>query len=127
MRLPFPLLLRGALLVLAVASGPVAKADEDPVARGQALAKQYCAGCHRVAFEQAIPPPVLIETETGEEEFKAPSFWQAAHQENRDAAYFRSYIHAPRDPMPAEPLEPKELEAIVAYLMSLRSQTGDGW
>jgi mono/diheme cytochrome c family protein len=120
-------LLSGVLLGLALASGPVARADEDPAARGQALARKYCAGCHRVAFEQAIPPPVLIETETGEEEFKAPSFWQAAHQENRDAAYFRSYIHAPRDPMPEEPLEPAELDSIIAYLMSLRGQTGNGW
>jgi hypothetical protein len=71
---------------------------------------------------------VTVETETGETDVKAPSFWQAAHQEGRDDTYFRKYLHAPRDPMPEEPLEPAELDAIVAYLLSLRAQPeGAGW
>jgi mono/diheme cytochrome c family protein len=109
-------------------AGHVALADTSLAGHGQILAKRYCSGCHRVTGDQAIPPPVMVETETGEMDVKAPSFWQAAHQEGRDEVYFRSYLHAPRDPMPEEPLEPAELDAIVAYLMSLRAQpSGAGW
>jgi mono/diheme cytochrome c family protein len=108
-------------------AGASAHADESLAAKGRALAEQYCAGCHRVTDTQAIPPPVMVETETGSETVKAPSFWLAAHQEGRDEAYFRGYLHNPRDPMPEEPLEQGELDAVVAYLISLRSQTGAGW
>jgi mono/diheme cytochrome c family protein len=111
-----------------LAAGPAAAADSALANRGLALAKSYCSGCHRVSGDQAIPPPVTVETETGNTDVKAPSFWLAAHQEGRDDAYFRKYMHAPRDPMPEEPLEPGELDAIVAYLMSLRAQpAGTGW
>jgi mono/diheme cytochrome c family protein len=110
------------------AAAPASLADSALAVKGQTLAKRYCSGCHRVAGNQAIPPPVTVETETGQMDVKAPSFWQAAHQEGRDEAYFRGYLHAPRDPMPEEPLEPAELDAIVAYLMSLRTEpAGNGW
>ena len=110
------------------AGAPAVLADSALAGKGQTLAKRYCSGCHRVTGDQAIPPPVMAETETGQMDVKAPSFWQAAHQEGRDDAYFRGYLHAPRDPMPEEPLEPAELDAIVAYLMSLRAQPeGNGW
>lgn len=120
--LPIPIALTLLWLV-----GVAAHAEDGLAAKGQALAKQYCSGCHRVTEKQAIPPPVMVETETGSETVKAPSFWVAAHQEGRDDAYFRGYLHNPRDPMPEEPLEQGELDAIVAYLMSLRSQAGAGW
>jgi mono/diheme cytochrome c family protein len=110
------------------AAPPAALADSALAGKGQTLAKRYCSGCHRVTADQAIPPPVMVETETGQMDVKAPSFWQAAHQEGRDDGYFRGYLHAPRDPMPEEPLEPAELDAIVAYLMSLRAEPeGNGW
>ncbi|MFZ5790201.1 MAG: c-type cytochrome [Pseudomonadota bacterium] len=113
-------------LLLGLAGVP-AHADEGLAAKGQALARQYCSGCHRVSEKQAIPPPVMVETETGSETVKAPSFWIAAHQEGRDEAYFRGYLHNPRYPMPEQPLEQGELDAIVAYLLSLGSQAGAGW
>lgn len=124
MRLIAMMALCGTILALA----QIALADSTLAVKGQTLAKRYCSGCHRVTGDQAIPPPVTVETETGQMDVKAPTFWQAAHQEGRDEVYFRSYLHAPRDPMPEEPLEPAELDAIVAYLMSLRAESaGNGW
>ena len=124
MRLIAMMALCGTILAIA----QIALADSTLAVKGQTLAKRYCSGCHRVTGDQAIPPPVTVETETGQMDVKAPTFWQAAHQEGRDEAYFRSYLHAPRDPMPEEPLEPAELDAIVAYLMSLRAEPeGNGW
>jgi len=124
LRLIAMMALCGTILALA----QIALADSTLAVKGQTLAKRYCSGCHRVTGDQAIPPPVTVETETGQMDVKAPTFWQAAHQEGRDEVYFRSYLHAPRDPMPEEPLEPAELDAIVAYLMSLRAESaGNGW
>ena len=105
------------ILGLALFSAAPAAADGTP--DGQELAKQYCSACHRVAADQPPPPAVLVDTGSGPEEFQAPSFRIIATRAERTADELRGKIQAPHYPMREQKFLPEELEAIIAYILSL--------
>ena len=76
------------------------------VGRGQYIAEERCGGCHK-----------LGATVQGT---AAPSFVALAAQSNFTAERLKDLITTPKHPMPATPLEPAELDAVVAYIRSLR-------
>ena len=76
------------------------------IGRGQYIAEERCGGCHK-----------LGATVQGT---AAPSFVALAAQSNMAAERLKDLITTPKHPMPATPLEPAELDAVVAYIRSLR-------
>lgn len=113
------------MLVLGAAvTFAVPPASADGAADGQDLARQYCSACHRVAAEQAPPPAVLVDTGSGPEEYRAPSFKIVATRAERASEELREKIQAPHYPMREQKFLPEELDAIVAYILSLGEPAG---
>jgi len=110
------LVILSALLLLAAAP---AAADGLTAEEGKGLAQQYCIACHRVTAEQVPPPNVLVDTGAGPEEYEAPSFRRIATRAERTADELRQKIQAPHYPMREQKFLPEELEAIIAYILSL--------
>jgi len=113
-----------ALLVaaaLATANVGAAAAGGLTAADGKSLAQQYCTACHRVTQEQAQPPDVVVDTGSGPETFQAPSFGRIAARPDRTEAHLRARILNPHYPMREQQFIPEELDAIVAYILSLRA------
>jgi mono/diheme cytochrome c family protein len=115
------------LLVLALNAAP-ARAADLTAADGKSLAQQYCAACHRVAREQAQPPDVAVDAGSGAETVQAPSFARIAARPDHTAAQLRERILNPHYPMREQQFIPEELDAIVAYILSLRAAgAGEDW
>lgn len=114
--------LAAAALLTASASGS-AMADGS-AADGAALAAEYCSACHRTRADQPPPPPVMMEESTSQEAVQAPSFREIAGGPGRDAIYLRAIIEAPHAPMREQQFIPAELDAIIAYLLSLKDEPG---
>ncbi|MGE0120185.1 MAG: cytochrome c [Dongiaceae bacterium] len=95
---------------------------------GRWLAREYCAACHRTAKDQPTPPAVAFDTGSGIEEVAAPSFARIARAD-RGEAELRRLILLPHYPMREQQLLPDELDAILAYILSLRATEGAtaGW
>lgn len=104
-------------LALAFARFVPAWGEEADVAAGRKLAQGVCANCHLVAPDQARAPVL---------DPPAPSFAEIAAKPNLSEASLRSFLARPHgDPrrmsaMPAFLLPPSEVEAAVAYLLSLK-------
>jgi mono/diheme cytochrome c family protein len=100
---------RLAMAVSAMVSGVSLAGDAQTpaaVGRGQFIVEERCAGCHK-----------LGATVQGT---AAPSFIALAARSNLTAERLKDLITTPKHPMPAAPLEPAELDAVVAYIRSLR-------
>ncbi len=106
---------------LATANVGAAAAGGLTAADGKSLAQQYCTACHRVTQEQAQPPDVVVDTGSGPETFQAPSFGRIAARADRTEAQLRERILNPHYPMREQQFIPEELDAIVAYILSLRA------
>lgn len=122
--------IRAILVTAAFASaeGRAAAAAGLTVADGKSLAQQYCTACHRVAKEQARPPDVVVDTGSGPETFQAPSFARIAARPDRTESQLRERILNPHYPMREQQFIPEELDAIVAYILSLRAPgAGADW
>jgi len=112
----------------AAADGGAVTAASLTAADGKSLAQQYCTACHRVTQEQAQPPDVVVDTGSGPETFQAPSFARIATRSDRTEAELRERILNPHYPMRAQQFIPEELDAIVAYILSLRGAgTAEDW
>jgi|SRR5215468_795950 len=109
------------------AGAPAAQAGGLTAADGKTLAQQYCSACHRVAPEQAQPPDVVVDTGSGPETYQAPSFARIAARPDRTAAEVRQRIQSPHYPMREQQFIPEELDAIVAYILSLRAPGAADW
>lgn len=114
-----------ALAALTVGVAP-AHAGGLTAADGKALAQQYCSACHRVAQEQAQPPDVVVDTGSGPESYQAPNFAQIAARPDRTEAELRKRIQNPHYPMREQQFIPEELDAIIAYILSLRGSGAAG-
>jgi len=88
---------------------------------GRVLAHSYCSACQRVSAEQTPPPKVTVDTESGSEEYQAPSFRQLFPRLGRDAGFLRTFIRAPHYPLREQLFIPQELEQIVTYILSLKA------
>ncbi len=81
-------------------------AGGDP-ARGRILARQWCASCHQIE-------PGAAASDT------APAFASVANDPAMTPARLRAWLADPHPPMPNPSLSREEIDAIVAYLESLR-------
>jgi Cytochrome c len=101
-----------------LASGQVLPGPPDPV-EGHRLAIALCTPCHVVATDQELPP-VLYKP--------APPFLVIANRPNTTEASLRQFLlttHSTMRPtftMPNPALADYQLNAIVAYLLSLKGQ-----
>jgi len=122
-------LMRTILALAALAACPLsAQAATLTAADGKSLAEQYCSACHRVSREQDQPPAVAVDSSPGAETVQAPSFARIAAKPDRTAAQLRERIMNPHYPMREQQFIPEELDAIVAYILSLRAAgAGEDW
>lgn len=98
-------MIRAALPALLLALPALA---QNPLAEdGQRLARQWCAGCHAIAPGMAPP--------TGD---AAPPFAGMAPRLTADG--LRGFLSTPHAGMPDLRLSRAEIEALSAYLLSLR-------
>lgn len=78
----------------------------DPVADGQAVAARWCSACH------ALPNGAASDT--------APSLPRIAASPGLTAAALAAQLAAPHPPMPDPGLSRDQIDAVIAYLASLR-------
>jgi len=97
-------------LVWSQAGGP----RPDP-AEGRRLAGQWCGQCHAVADD------ALTAADAG------PPFWALANDPATSESALRGFLHEPRPPMPPIDLTKREIDHILAYIVSLKEPkpTGD--
>lgn len=95
----------GIALVTSVATPALAA---DPV-RGGALAERWCTACHVVADD--VPGGTL-----------GPAFSGIVPLRGRDEASLKVWLAAPHEPMPDFNLSAREINDIVAYILSLNTE-----
>ena len=96
-----------AAAMMSVGYGLAGNARTPPVVdRGKIIAEERCGGCH---FAGATVQGTAV-----------PSFIALAARANLTAARLRDLITTPKHPMPAVPLEAAEIDAVVAYIRSLK-------
>ena len=91
-------------LAMAVLLPAAASADETLEKAGKTLAQEQCSSCHAVANSGGSDA--------------APSFASVANK--RDDDYLRAFLAKPHGAMPAVDLSNNEVEAIIAYIESLK-------
>jgi len=106
--------MRNKVIVLAptlvAASTLPARAQTDAeIARGKAIAEQECAGCHAMDGQQGGSVRGT----------PAPAF-RAIAGRPRTAERLKDLVTTPPHPMPAIPLGASDVNAIVAYIRSLK-------
>jgi len=112
-------------IVLVTALGQAGTVAAMTVEDGKSLAQQYCNACHRVTREQAPPHGVAMDTESSNPEvIAAPSFQWIATDSKLTDAQLRDRVLRPHYPMREQLFIPEELDAILAYIISLRATTG---
>ena len=102
--------LAGVLLAVSVVPDPAIAADpRDPKAeRGLAIAREWCAGCHKVEDRQTQATDA------------APTFASIARQRDRASSFVRAWLINPHPPMPKLELSRADVDALMAYIESLR-------
>ena len=95
----------------AVAAGQATDPRPGGVERGEVLARAWCAECH--AVERGAQPPFA----------RVPSFVEVADMPSTTAASLHAFLATPHTgDMPAVKLKAEELDAIVAYVLSLKER-----
>jgi mono/diheme cytochrome c family protein len=92
----------------AVAALAALPALADDTAAGESLARRWCAACHVVAADQ---------TAAGD---AAPSFRSIANDPARTEGWLRAWLADPHPPMPNPGLSADQIDAVIAYLATLR-------
>lgn len=105
MRVPC-LVALAALLV-----SPAAAQQRDDVSAGRALALQMCSGCHFVEAGQRVPMSV-----------EAPPFPAIANDPATTDFRLRNFLRSPHPVMPMLILSPEETDAVIAFIMALKSR-----
>jgi len=95
-------------MVALMAPAPFAAADAADAARGEALAKQWCASCHLVG---AVDAGVRSDT--------PPSFASVARRPDTSDSALRAWLGVPHPSMPNLDLSRADTEDLVAYIRSL--------
>ncbi len=80
------------------------------VARGKAMAERWCKLCHVVGPDQSSAPAD-----------GAPSFMWLAKNKPSDAE-LKTFLISPHPPMPNLSLSRKEIDDVVAYIRSLKTE-----
>ena len=101
----------GLILVARKAAGEDQGASyADQARQGRALAEKLCAGCH-----------VIDASHSGSVPAGVPSFRGIANRPGQSAAQIRSVLLHPHPPMPDVQLSYPEIDRILVYVDSLRS------
>ena len=108
-----------AAAIAAIVLSVPARAAND-AASGETIAVEACSACHQVKASQSIPPPVPNPDERTQ--VSTPSFSDIATR-GYDAAALRQLILNPPHPMREQHWREADLEAVVAYIESLRRET----
>lgn len=90
-------------------SSPAQAAD---VAQGQALARTLCSNCHIVGPGET---PTVLNADI-------PSFMAIAAKDGQSADKIKAWVLNPHPAMPQVQLTKTELNAIAAYIMSLKEK-----
>lgn len=99
-----------AALIGIMLTGGYVLADQGQPTRGRALAERWCAKCHAVAPGNQSPEPGI------------PSFRRMAADPENTAKALRQFITLPHFEMPPQTLTTAEIDDVIAYILSLRSQ-----
>ncbi len=98
-----------AIALTLLATGVAASAAaQDKAAEGRSIAYRWCSSCHLVGPEDAVSDG-------------APTFSQIAKDPYFTSDRLRGWLAAPHEPMPDLELSRQEIDALVAYLQSLRA------
>jgi mono/diheme cytochrome c family protein len=104
----------GVVLAMVI-SGHAASAD---IAAGKEFAELACSACHQVRAGQPEPAPIYDPDRRMM--VQAPSFMTIARERGDDAAWLRSVIMLPHYPMREQAISETDLDALIAYIQSLR-------
>ncbi len=93
-----------------LASHPVKPVGD--AARGEALARRWCGGCHLQAGQNSTTDA-------------APSFSWVAGQARSDPGFIRAFLNKPHAPMPPINLDQAEIADLAAYFSELGANQAD--
>lgn len=79
------------------------------IEQGQTLARAWCAGCHQV--EPGGKAPFA----------EVPSFVAVARMPSTTGSALRAFLSTPHSDMPQVKLKAGELDAMIAYVLSLKN------
>ncbi len=109
--LPASLTLAACLGAAAPVADTVPVGEPAAIARGEAVAAQWCTQCHaRDATERTAQPRIAGA---------GPSFAEIVALPGRDAATLRAFLDEDHFPMTTYRLFPQEKDDVVAYMLSL--------
>ena len=103
----------GGMAAVCVGLTSGASAQETAVRRGQAIAQTWCVTCH--AISDTNQPSALAD---------APPFRALAARPGLDVASLRKALLLPHPVMPEFPLTNADVEALAAYIASLKEAEG---
>ncbi len=101
----------GIALVVVALVVPVLAQDKETLpdaARGQALARRWCAACHLVALRVTTIDP--------------PTFTAIANDPTKTAEYLRTFFVSPHKDMPPIQLTALQIEDVIAYFGTLKKE-----
>ena len=100
------------LIPLGLIAGSAA-AQQQPIAgEGLRVARQWCAACHVVSRDMPVPAPAPTMD-------VAPTFPAVASRADTTETGLRVFLQTPHANMPNWQLSRGELDAVVAYILSL--------
>jgi len=97
-------------LFLAVAAAPAWADNIGDPANGQAYVKRACASCHAVSPDETVSPV-----------FEAPAFAEVANTPGMTRTALTVWLNTPHPTMPNFVLEGQDLDDVIAYILSLKS------
>jgi len=103
-----PLLL-GTIMVLATATAAAAADDLSRSQAGHVYAETYCSKCHSIG---AGPSPLP----------QAPRFKDVAEQSGVTAMSLQAFLQSSHPTMPNIIIEPKDMQNVIAYILSLKGR-----
>jgi len=112
--LSFPILLllaAGSFVASGRAAGSLGTPAPGDAEKGRTLARAWCASCHAVEPGGAAPFADI------------PSFAAVARMPSTTAPALHAFLSTPHGDMPDIKLKSDELDAIVAYLLSLKRKS----
>ena len=99
----------GIVFLTATTAASWAQSDLGDVDRGHDLARTTCAACHRVE-----------KGDTSEKIIDVASFQTVANNRSRTRLALLVFLKSPHANMPDIVLSEKEIDSMIAYIMSLR-------
>lgn len=108
------------VLLISALDGSSARAQtrtNDLLDRGREVSMFRCSSCHQVTASQTPPKPVYDADHR--EYIPAPSFAAIARMDYATPRFLHEFITAPSQPMPEHKIRPQDVDAVVAYILSL--------